>query len=98
MEFPHITGISPDGDGLLGPSHYDTWSPSRCSSGGGLDTVISGTGAFQRSISTRTCWPVQPWARLDVPWSIVNTLGFPCTHSASTSVGSSGSYQAPVES
>ena len=32
------------------------------------------------SISTSTCWPVEPWARRDVPRSGVSTLGLPCTH------------------
>jgi hypothetical protein len=46
--------------GLLVQAYPDVSIPSRRSSGGGVDTLISGTGPFQRSISTSTCWPVQP--------------------------------------
>ena len=50
------------------------------------------------SISTSTCAPVHPRASDDVPVSDVSTLGLPCTHIASGSPASSGSYQAPVDS
>ena len=39
-----------------------------------------------------------PWPRLEVPLSGVSTLGLPCLSSAPILPGSSGSYQAPVES
>src|SRR6185312_13855327 len=50
------------------------------------------------TITGGSCAPVQPRASRDVPTSSVSTLGLPCTHIASGSAGSAGSYHAPVDS
>src|SRR5439155_16023855 len=73
-------------------------SPGRRSIGGGSYARIGGNGPVQRSTSTSVACPEHAWASFDVPRSNVSTLGLPWTHIASGSAGSSGSYQAPVES
>src|ERR671936_814392 len=91
---------------LLSPGAYQTppvlnataHRPRRTSMAGGSRMLMGGRGPSQRSTSTRACWPLQPWASREVPRSGVSTLGLPCTHMASGSAGSWGSYQAPVES
>src|SRR5271169_1786605 len=65
---------------------------------GGSNALIGGGGPSKRSISTRQSWPVQPCASWEVPASDVSTFGLPCTQSGLSAAGSSGSYQAPVDS
>src|SRR5208282_2549857 len=67
-------------------------------SGGGSNALTRGSGPSKRSISTRLSCPVQPCARREVPASRVRTFGLPCTQSGFSAAGSSGSYQAPVDS
>ena len=59
--------------------------------------AAGGASPSKRSISTSTCWPVEPCASRDEPRSAVSTFGLPCAHIESGTVGSTGSYHAPVE-
>src|SRR5258708_37738430 len=69
-----------------------------CTATGGSNAPIGGRLPVKRSTSTVVSWPQQPCASDEVPTSRVSTFGLPCTHSALSSSGSCGSYQAPVGS